>query len=1145
MNQELKSWLNANNIVFESKGPRIFDVKGLGHVLCLEGTEEKILDDKLNLIIADSELEQVVLYDVKLVAFEFGGLFYYVSIDDVGKTIENVKILRNIGTFETQFEGIERVHLGLRGTFELMNSCRLYTDWIERAKYLGFSTLAICEYETLAGTLQFQVDCLTAGIKPVIGATYSLYENDERLDFKIFAINENGWQNILKLNKIVNCDKNKITRENFLNAAEHDVYIALSHKFVKYPEIANQVVRCSNGFFQFDTVEFDNDHVDVSMLNDYKEIVDKYGWDAFVLINDSFYIYKGDHEVKNALNRVANITRDPRSKDQFFKTYDESFERFNALFDSMDLSLDIFIKMISNSIILAKECAYNTDTKNLHLPEFKMNLLPERYLKCKNSEELFWQIINEAFEKKIVETGKDVDIYMQRIDSEMKIINMGKLIDYFLIAWDINRWCRENRILHGVGRGSSGGCLIAFLMDIVTFDPIEYDLLFERFLNENRVLTSNPDIDSDFEGIRRDDIKKHLEEKYGIEHFASVGTYSTMKTKMALQDLCRANGVPHSTATFITSILGDEEADGKTWWELIQIAVKSDAVKSFIKTHPEVVNQLHGCMGQHRSGSVHASATIIVPYEKSIYEWLPVKVVDGMMVTEWEGILVDKAGFLKEDLLGIAQLDKFRSIIDLIEKHTGELIDLYSIPLDDKKVYRLFQKGFNEDVFQFGTDGLKAFSKALKPENLNHLIAMNALYRPGAMQSNAHNDYVAIKNGEKEIEYDFGLESVTKDTYGLYLYQEQTMLAAQVLADFTLTEADMLRKNMLGRGKKQHLDKLQPYKDKFFANALAKSCPEEELNRIWEKLEAFSGYGFVKAHATAYGITAYYSQWFKANYPLEFWTVALEFSTPKNIYKRINELRQLKSSGIELMPPDVNKSGMGFIPDAIDKKIYWSLSSISHVAEVATNSIINERNVNGKFFSLGDFLSRQKAMKGVNKKVIAHLILSGAFDAMYEVTDPTYRAILMYEYLEATKQQPEEDYAEKDEFWWISKQKLMCGFGYIDYRIFLGKNKYARLVSQFVDAYDFYSTNDGTTGVIVGIVLNFVEKHGKKGDFGRVDIESNNEMMSATIWTEQWEDVKNEILEGRYIIMKGIIRYNSWSKKNVIYSFDASEIYFI
>jgi DNA polymerase III alpha subunit len=487
------------------------------------------------------------------------------------------------------------------------------------------------------------------------------------------------------------------------------------------------------------------------------------------------------------------------------------------------------------------------DLDNFHLPDYVLTEEQSKNFKDKN--ELFLSLVEEGFKIRVPK-GKEKE-YRERLDREIGVISQGyNLEDYFLILWDIIHWCDSNNILVGIGRGSAGGCLISFLLGIVRLDPIKYDLLFERFLNENRIKKSLPDVDCDFEGLRRDDIKAYMENRFGLDNVCSVGTYANMKLKMAISDLAKLNNIDFATSKMITAILDDVENEGTKWDDIFRLCSTSERLRSFVKYNGDIINDIQLILMQPRSASVHACATIVTPSNKTIFEWFPVKKMKNkndqdVLVSEWEGFYLDKAGFLKEDILGIQQLDKFKFIMNLVKSNRDKTIDIYNLNLEDKKVFKYFSNGWNEDVFQFGTRGLKQYSKEVRPDSVEELTAMNALFRPGAMKSNAHSDYVDIKFGKKEPEYDYMLKSVTSKTYGLYIYQEQTMLAAQKLGGFTLAEADMMRKVMLNSaGKKQERDKFYLYMNAFVDGAVKNGCDKNEATRIWNKLEAFAAYGF-------------------------------------------------------------------------------------------------------------------------------------------------------------------------------------------------------------------------------------------------------------------------------------------------------------
>ena len=352
---------------------------------------------------------------------------------------------------------------------------------------------------------------------------------------------------------------------------------------------------------------------------------------------------------------------------------------------------------------------------------------------------------------------------MKQIETECSVIVPNGLCDYFMILWDIIKWCHDNDIYVGTGRGSVCGSLVAYCLHITDVDPLKYGLMFERFLNETRVsgeraksADSMPDIDVDFPTEFRDAVKEYIKNKYGYAYTCSIGTYTRMKLKTCIKDFGKVKGLSFDLTNKLTKDIDDQIE--YTWGDLIEYASKSKLLFKFVQEYPELVHLTKYALLQPKAESVHPSAVVIVPKfrvddsnaEIDLCEWMPVKKIDGALVSEWEGKYIDKSGFLKEDILGLSQLDKFKSILTLIKKNTGKSIDVNKIPLDDEATFRYFKRGWNEDVFQFGTTGLMNYCRQVKPDTLENLIAMTALFRPGPMEMNAHGDFSDIKNGKKK-----------------------------------------------------------------------------------------------------------------------------------------------------------------------------------------------------------------------------------------------------------------------------------------------------------------------------------------------------------------------------------------------------------
>lgn len=681
----------------------------------------------------------------------------------------------------------------------------------------------------------------------------------------------------------------------------------------------------------------------------------------------------------------------------------------------------------------------------------------------------------------------------------------------------------------------------------------------------------NPDIDVDFESSRRQDVKHYMETKFGFDNVCSIGTFSKLKTKSAIKDFSRAKGLNFQTVNYATSHIKDKiEFD---WADIFIHSLESNELKTFVNDNLDICEIIKAPLGQPRSQSIHASAIIICPDKDGdgnpmeIYDWLPVKKIDGSIVSEWEGKYIDRAGYLKEDILGLAQLDKFKNILMLIKQNRDLEINLNEIPVDDDSVFEHFQKGWNEDVFQFGTIGLKNYSLSVKPKTIEDLTVMNALYRPGPMASDAHNSFVAMRNKKKKSEIDHGMYEIVKNTQGLYIYQEQIM-QAMVVGGLTLIESDEVRTHM----KKFNKVALAAFMDKFI-NGYSKVCREwdsdltaktakDYATKVWDKLNAFSSYGFNKSHSLAYSIIGYQSQWLKVHFPLEFWAASLNFSKTEEIPMKISELRT-SACGVKVSAPDINKSDTYFTTSTEENKIFWSLTKIKFVGDVAVHNIIQERQ-NGQFFSLEDFISRINKSK-VNKKVITNLITVGAFDLISSENIPSdkqgqskYRYLIMERFFELRREpMPEEIYNDPNRnknWFWKQKQKELTGFGDINYKTLVKRvwPKPELVDTQFLDGeqinkLEVREKSERQT-IVAGRIQNLKVRPAKNGDYAVIYVESNNSIVMLQLWNDTWsnKNIKTKLLDleasKNIFAFSGSLRGDSWKNKNVIFGNQKTKI---
>lgn len=662
-----------------------------------------------------------------------------------------------------------------------------------------------------------------------------------------------------------------------------------------------------------------------------------------------------------------------------------------------------------------------------------------------------------------------------------------------------------------------------------------------------------PDIDIDFSPSGRDLVKEYIKNKYGHDYSCSVGTYTRMKLKTCIKDFAKVRNLPFDYVNKITKDI-DDQIDYE-WGDLIDYATRSKTLFKFIQDYPEIVHATKYSMMSCKAESVHPSAVIIVPKVSSetgkkmnIYEWMPIKKIDGLLVSEWEGKYTEAGLFLKEDILGLNQLDKFQGMMKLIKEHYGKDIDLNAIPFDDEEVFRFFRKGWCEDVFQFGTMSLMNYCKQVKPTEFSDLVAMTALFRPGPIASHAHLDFADIKNGKKKPKFDYGIENITGETYSLLVYQEQMMSIIHQLGGLSLIEAENARKYI----KKKNHKALAALGGEFIKGAIANGCPEDEAKKIWDKMNAFSSYSFNKSHAVAYTLMSYWSQWFKVNYPLEFWTTSLQEATNESVIPyRLAEMKKVAPE-IEIRQPDINYSAGNFTCDLENNRIFYSLQKIKGVGDVAVKHIVETRDKDGQFFSLDEFLSRVPSK--VNKTNVKWLIVSGAFDLIEGIEQPRDRRKLLEKYLveiKGDKSLPEEYNSEEAKIsnaFWIMEQKRLTGFGDIDYLSMMPNKRMKRL---FVTAADFAIAREETEAAIAGNLLSYTERDIKTGKMCNISVSSSNEIINCTLWPDAYEPILESVggdmldVKGKVICISGVIRKDKFRNAKTLYSDRATRLYII
>lgn len=1124
MVSELKEFLTKNKIRFKEVGEELFEIDGKTYGLSVPDSSNRFFDTRCNFVGSPVKADRYV--------YKFGAEWYWLNVGSEKEVKFNRMRwvgLANISMFPTGF-------IGVHGQSEILNGSGNYFDWAKKAKFLGLKSLGICEKNSLSGVIKFQSACEAVGIKPIIGMEITVWKGgDVYYGLKCFAKDETGWLNLLSINKVINTENSRVIEEDVLFNYLDGVISVLDPKTSNFADVRNTPF----DYYQFDTVEYVKNDRDEWYLKNLKTFYNSKK--RPLPMCDAYYIDQEFSVVKGKLNRISSVTN-YESHNQHFKDIEEYYDEVLAMFSEEKIDEGIPDEFIADMLdrldLVCEEVNFKVDTHHRHLPAYKMT--PEQKEKYEANEDLFWDLIQQGCQKReflFDQYGEDV--IMERIDREIKVIKLGESIDYFLILWDIVKWCRENDILTGIGRGSAGGSLVAYLLEITQLDPLRWGLLFERFLNEGRVKVSLPDIDTDFPGSDRNRVKEYVEQKYGASQVCSVGTYSALQLRAAIKDFSRLENIPFADVNYITGLLSDSD---RKFEDLMVAACSNSRVKEFINTYPNMIHELSIILGAPKARSVHACAMMVFPDEHDMFRWCPIRQQDGQMVSEWEGMEMDSAGFLKEDILGVKQLDKFQDILRLIKENTGEEIDLYSVPLDDEKVFEFFQKGWNGDVFHFGSKGLTGYCKEVLPTCMEDLIAAISLYRPGAMENNFHKEYVLRKNGERPVEFYVGTEEILKETYGVFCYQEQIMKLCQVLGGLSLVEADDVRKAMV----KKKYEALHQYKERFIPYYAENFGVTVEYSEgVWEAIDKAATYLFNKSHAAAYSITGYLSQWLKVHYPLEYWSVAFSYAAEDDYPVYVSEINR-GDTGVKIMEVDINKSGINVVSDKETGNMYWALTSIKQAGEKACEQIFSEREQNGEYFSFEEFLDRH-IFKGskVNKSVIENLVVSGAFDNLEKIDNPCdrMRLIDLYRTKYRVKIDKDKDLfsspKRSESWWWNILQKQISGYGWFDYRSIVEKFTQYDKDFPYVDMDRILEPKFGKSGAATtaGYVYDIDIKNGKNGQFCKIFMEHNYQFLTVICFPGEFPAYDDVILDskGNILILNGEVYNDEYSGNNVMH----------
>ena len=894
-------------------------------------------------------------------------------------------------------------HLHLHSHYSLLDGLPKIDEILDYIKSQGMDSVALTDHGVLYGAVEFYKKAKARGIKPIIGCeVYQAFEKMEQkrpnIDNKRYHLillvkNEEGYKNLVKLVTEAHLKGfyYKPRVDDDLLSEHSQGLIALSACLQgKIPQLilgkkikeAEKTARKYQEIFGKDNFYLELQHhpgiPEQEKVNKVLISFSKKLNIPLVATNDCHYLRKDDAEVQDIL-MLINTGSDPNDPERLTMKADDFSVREpqEMIKDFKDVPEAIY-----NTQKIAERCNFEFKLGEVKLPYYPLpeEEEPNQYLK---------KLCYQGIEKRELKKDKEI---IDRLEDELSVIKKTGFAPYFLIVQDFVNWAKENRIVVGPGRGSAGGSLVAYLLNITNINPLKYNLLFERFLNPGRTKTL-PDIDLDFTDRRRDEVINYVAEKYGRDKVAQIITFGTMASRAVVRDVGRALNYNYSFCDKIAKLipfgysLDETLAKIREFRELYQSDPKIEKLVNFAK-------KLEGCA---RHASTHACGVVISkePLDEIVPLQFPTQ-NDQNIVTQYEMHAIEDLGLLKMDFLGLKNLTIIEDTLNKIYAIRHEKVDIENIPLDDKQAYKLLQKGDCIGVFQLESEGMRRYLKQLKPTEFEDIIAMVALYRPGPMALIP--DYIAGKYKKKKVEYLHPkLKSILESTFGIPVYQEQVMKIAQGLAGFTLTEADVLRKAM---GKKIK-SLLLAQKKKFIEGCKKNEIPESISQKIWHWFEPFAHYSFNRSHAAAYATIAYQTAYLKVHYTLEF-MASLLTSEKANIERIGFLMEECKRMGIEVLPPNLNESFRYFSVIPKENKIRFGLAAIKNVGENVVEEIVKERKEKGHFQSIEDFVSRVP-IKVLNKKSLESLIKTGTFDKFGERKKLLNNLELLLEYSRESK----------------------------------------------------------------------------------------------------------------------------------------------
>lgn len=1025
------------------------------------------------------------------------------------------------------------VHLHLHTEYSLLDGAIKIAELVEQASLYKMPALAITDHGNIFGAIEFYRKTKKAGIKPIIGCevyvspSSRLDKSKINLDINLpeeaafhlvlLAKDYEGYKNLTNLLSKAYIEgfyyKPRIDKEILqkyssgligLSAClkgEIPYYLQHGNKELAYKAASQyrNILGDGNFYIEIQSNGIPAQEEANKQLIELARELDM----SIVATNDCHYLKKEDaraHDVLLCIQTGRTVSDAKRlrfdTEDCYFKSPEEMKYAFREVPDAL-----------RNTVLIAERCRVDFELGKFLLPLYTPpdGMDADAYLR-----KIVYQGLNAKF------NDSPPALYSRRVETELKVITEMAYSSYFLIVWDFISYAKKRNISVGPGRGSAAGSLVAFVLGITEIDPIKYNLLFERFLNPERI--SMPDIDVDFCKDRRQEVINYVSHKYGAEHVAQIITFGTMAAKAAIRDVGRALNIPYAEVDKIAKLV-----PGAASTISIDDAIKTEPLLKELyennKTVTELIDIAKRLEGLSRHASTHAAGVVIAPSPLTEYTAFYKNPSEDVITTQFDMNSVEKIGLLKFDFLGLKTLTVIEKTAEYIRQQ-GKTFDLASIPLDDAPTYNLLISGNTTGIFQLESPGMKDILVRMQPNRFEDLMALVALYRPGPMAW--IDDFIKHKKGETEIIYELPqLEKILDETYGIILYQEQVMMIANEIASFSMGQADILRRAM-GKKKSEEMEK---QKEIFIQGAVNNKIPKKKAADLFEKMAPFARYGFNKSHSTAYAYLAYRTAYLKTHFPIEFMTanLSLDMGDTDRIVKLINECRNMS---IPILPPDINKSEREFT--IADNAIRFGLEAVKGVGSSAIESILKDRSQR-PFSSFKDFLSRTDGKK-VNKKVVESLIKSGAFDSLSPESLYAARAQAMSEFEapvnDSLSLQLFGDNApvgNKAEPWGeslaLSNEKEALGFYISGHPLLKYRAKLARMNIAAITDIDGY--DDRSEISVSGVLRDVKSKAKEKGITAYVTIEDETGISEILVFSELYRKSSEMLKAGNIVIITG------------------------